>query len=147
MFAQDMLSFLKKKGNFMKKDDLPAMPFYVGDWFKCPEVRALKPDYRGLWFDMLCFMWESSERGVMVQKNGKPFSNDEIFQMVGFDCDKSFKWLEVLEEKEIFSRRADGAIFSRRMVKMEEIRQIRAKSGKRGGICSSKTSSKSEAKP
>jgi len=46
----------------VKKDDLPAMPFYVGDWLKCPEVRALPLDYRALWFDMLCFMWESTER-------------------------------------------------------------------------------------
>ena len=55
-----------------RKQETP-MPFYVGDWLRCPELRVLPPDVRGLWMDMLCYMWESVERGVMVMPNGQPF--------------------------------------------------------------------------
>jgi len=116
-----------------KKHDLPAMPFYVGDWLKAPDVRTLRPDYRGLYFDMLCYMWESPERGVMVMHNGKPFSKESIVKIVGLDCDNSGKWLDEIIEMEIISIREDGAIFSRKMVKDEQIREIRTMAGKKGG--------------
>ena len=117
-----------------KKTDLPAMPFYVGDWLKCPEVRALSPDVRGLWFDLLCYMWESTERGVMVKPNGKPYTQNEIIRIVGLDNQNSGIWLTYLLDNGVCSaRETDGAIFSRRMVRDEEIRLIRRESGKRGG--------------
>lgn len=117
-----------------KKKDLPAMPFYVGDWLKAPEVRALPPDYRGLWFDCLCYMWESTERGFMVKPNGKPYSNSEIIRMVGLDNQNSGEWLTHLIENCVCSiRESDGAIYSRKMVKDENLRQIRKNSGKLGG--------------
>ena len=117
----------------VKKDDLPAMPFYVGDWLKCPEVRALPLDYRALWFDMLCFMWESTERGVMIKSTGEPYSDQEIVRMVGLDNQNSGIWLTSLLTNAVCCRRKDGAIYSKRMVRNEEIRQIRAKSGSKGG--------------
>jgi len=116
-----------------KKTDLPAMPFYVGDWLKCPEVRALPLDCKSLWFDLICYMWESTERGVMVKPNGKPYTDNEIVRMVGLDNNHTGGWLRVLIDNEICSRRADGAIYSRRMVKDEKIRQIRKETGKKGG--------------
>lgn len=116
-----------------KKHDLPAMPFYTGDWFKCPEVRSLPLDYRALWFDMICFMWESTERGVMVKSNGKPYTNEEIVRMVGLDNQNSGIWLTYLVNHNVCSVREDGAIFSRRMVKDEKIRLIRKKIGEKGG--------------
>lgn len=109
------------------------MPFYVGDWLKCPEVRALTPDCRGLWFDLLCYMWESTERGVMVTPNGRPYTDNEIVRMVGLDNQNSGIWLTTLLSEGVCSRRPDGAVFSKRMVRDEEIRQIRRETGAKGG--------------
>ncbi len=109
------------------------MPFYVGDWLKCPEVRALPPDYRGLWFDLLCYMWESTERGVMVTPNGRPYTDDEIIRMVGLDNQNSGIWLTTLLTGGVCYRRPDGAIFSKRMVKDEQIRHKRHETGSKGG--------------
>lgn len=109
------------------------MPFYVGDWLKCPEVRALPPDYRGLWFDLICFMWESTERGVMVKPNGKPYSDSDIVRIVGLDNQNSGIWLTHLLDNEVCSRRSDGSVYSKRMVKDEQIREIRRKVGAKGG--------------
>lgn len=116
-----------------KKRDLPAMPFYVGDWLKCPEVRALPPDYRGLWFDLLCYMWESTERGIMVNPNGRPYTDNEIIRMVGLDNQNTGNWLTALLTEGVCYRREDGAIYSKRMVRDEKIRQIRRESGSKGG--------------
>lgn len=39
----------------------PAFQFYIGDWLK--DTRILTPLTRGIWIDMLCFMWHAEERG------------------------------------------------------------------------------------
>lgn len=121
------------------KKNLPAMPFYVGDWLKCPEVKVLPPDIRGLWFDMICYMWESVERGVMVKPNHNSYSKDEIIRMIGYDCNNSGNWLDVLIDNGVCAIREDGAIYSRRMVRDENIRQKRSTAGRIGG---NKTASK-----
>jgi hypothetical protein len=129
-----------------KKHDLPYIPFYFGDWFKCPEVRALRLDHRALWFDLLGYMWESTERGVMVNPGGHPYQNDEIVRMVGLDLDGSGKWLDLLEEMNVFSRRPDGAIYSRRIVRDMEKSQIYAENGKKGGFATANAKAKRPAK-
>lgn len=109
------------------------LPFNVGDWLKCPEVKALRPDYRGLWFDMICYMWDSAERGVMVKPNGEPYSYDEIVRIIGLDCDNSNEWLNILIDNDVCSVRKDGAIFCRRMVKDEAVSLARKEAGRKGG--------------
>lgn len=66
-----------------KKKKLQKMPFDTSDWLRCPELKVLPPDVRGLWMDMLCYMWESEERGVMVKPNGEIYSKREIEVMPG----------------------------------------------------------------
>jgi len=41
----------------------PAFQFYPGDWIQ--DTRILTPMTRGIWIDMLCFMWRSEERGKL----------------------------------------------------------------------------------
>lgn len=115
----------------MKKHDLPAMPFYFGDWLKCPEVRALDLDVRMVWFEMLGLMWESTERGYLTI-NGKPVSDSVITKILGILPDVLDRALRQMEEYGVFSRRDDGAIYCRRMIKDEAIRQAKSKAGKQG---------------
>lgn len=116
----------------MAKDKNP-MPFFTRDWLSCAEVKFLSPDIRGLWFDLICYMWECVERGVMVKPNHQPYTKEEITAMIGTDCSGSYGWLDVLLENGVCSIRSDGAIYSRRMVKDEEIREKRRIAGKKGG--------------
>lgn len=116
-----------------KKEDLPAMPFYVGDWFKCPEVRALQPDLRGLWFDLICYMWQSPIRGVMVKPDGTPYTEAEIIRMVGLDNNGSNGWLKILLSNGVCRQREDGAIYSRFMLRQEEIKKQSKINGGLGG--------------
>lgn len=112
-----------------KKDDLPAMPFYVGDWLKAPDIQCLSYELKGIWFEMMCFMWESSERGVLL------YTKEELSRLLRLPEDLLEQKLKQISSKGIYSVRAeDGAIYSRRMIKDQKIREIRKKAGKTGGL-------------
>ena len=64
--------------------------------------------------------------------------------MIGLDCNNSDKWLDILIENGVCAiRDTDGAIYSRRMVRDEDIRQKRSKAGKMGGTKTAKLLKKS----
>lgn len=83
--------------------------------------------------DMLCYMWESVERGVMVKPNGDIYTQDEILRMLGNDASGSDTWLDRLIIGGVCAVRDDGAIYSRRMVRDAEISQKRREAGLKGG--------------
>lgn len=120
--------------NDSKKDDLPYMPFYVGDWLKAPDIQCLSYELKGLWFEMLCYMWESKERGVLIKANGAPYTIAEVSRLLRLPEVLLKQKLKQLLEFAIYSiRESDGAIYSRRMVKDQRIRKIRKKAGSKGG--------------
>ena len=43
----------------------PAFQFYVKDWLSDPLLRQATPVSRGIWIDVLCFMWEADKRGQL----------------------------------------------------------------------------------
>lgn len=83
--------------------------------------------------DMLCYMWESVERGVMVMPNGQPCTKEDVVRIIGTDSSGSTDWLNVLIENKVCEVREDGAIYSRRMVKDNLISEKRRLAGKKGG--------------
>lgn len=117
----------------LKKHDLPAMPFYFGDWMKAPDIRALPLDVRMVWFEMLGFMWESKERGYLTINN-KPIPRKNLATMLGLPEDLLEQILKQLSDFAIYSvRESDGAIYNRKMVKDNDIREKRQKAGFLGG--------------
>ncbi len=44
----------------------PAFQFYVKDWLSDPLLRQATPVSRGIWIDVLCFMWEADKRGQLI---------------------------------------------------------------------------------
>ena len=109
------------------------MPFNVGDWLS-PEVRRLPLDVRGLYVDLLCYMWASVERGVMMDAKGQPYSRRGIVQLVGVDMSGTDAWLDVLIDNGLCSVRAsDGAYCCNKMLREEDIRVKRREAGKKGG--------------
>lgn len=46
---------------------MPAFQFYPADWRKDPGIQALDRHDRSVWFDMLCIMHESDERGSTLR--------------------------------------------------------------------------------
>jgi hypothetical protein len=116
-----------------KKHDLPAMPFYFGDWMKCPEVRAMDLETRMIWFEMLGFMWESTERGYLTL-NGSKIENSMLARMLGITEERLTLSLTIMGKLNVYSvREKDGAIYNRRMIRDEEIRHKRIQGGYLGG--------------
>jgi len=116
-----------------KKEDLPAMPFYIGDWKKDPAVQVLDREHKMIWLDILFLMWESKERGYLTINN-KPMSEIMIAGALNLDNQKMRTCLTYFEDLGLFSRReTDDAIYSRKIVKIVELSNIRKKAGSKGG--------------
>ena len=49
----------------------PAFQFYVRDWLSDPLLRRTQPTTKGIWIDLLCYMWESPERGQLEGTMGE----------------------------------------------------------------------------
>lgn len=116
-----------------RSDKLPAMPFYTGDWRKDPAVQALGYFERGVWFELLTIMWESEPRGKLML-NGRPMPEEALARLLGLDNQTVNQTLTTLLEYGVASVEPDtGVIYSRRMVRDEQIRMVRKEAGKKGG--------------
>ncbi len=87
---------------------------------------------RGLWIEMMCLMHDAAPYGHLTAL-GRPMTAEAVARLVGEGVGPVKKWLAELEANEVFSRNDDGVIFSRRMVRDEEVRQARAAGGPAGG--------------
>jgi hypothetical protein len=112
---------------------MPALQFYPADWRKDLAVQSLGYFDRGVWFEMLCLMHESSERGVMLL-NGAPMPEEVIARLLGLDNQTFNQTLTTILTFGVAKRRQpDNAIFSKRMVDDERLCEIRRQAGKLGG--------------
>jgi hypothetical protein len=111
---------------------LPAFQFYPGDWMKDPNLRRCTHAAKGLWMDLLCLMFESEERGVLISSR-RAWSDEEIALAVGGDSTAVLACLQELILKGVALRRKDGALLSKRMIRDEKTRVQNIENGKKGG--------------
>jgi hypothetical protein len=112
---------------------LPAFQFYPADWRKDPGVQSLDYETRGIWWEIICLLHESNERGVLLL-NGNPMPEDALCRLLGLDNQKLTTALTTLLTYGVAKRReSDGALYSKRMVADENLRQIRKMAGSKGG--------------
>lgn len=118
----------------------PYIPLYTGDYLK--DTRMLPLSVRGAWVDLMIFMWESKERGVLV------YTMPEYAMMMSCSLDDANFAISLLHEKGIcdFEIVASGMVklISRRMVRDALLSKARSEAGSVGG--KSRTSSKSPSK-
>lgn len=110
----------------------PSFQFYPGDWLNDAALRMVSVGARGLWIDMISFMHQGSEYGYL-KVNGKVILPSNLARMVGATLDEIEGWLSELKEVAVYSMDDQGCIFSRRMIRDEEIRKARAAGGSKGG--------------
>lgn len=111
---------------------LPAFQFYPADWRKDPGVQSLSYHDRGVWFEILCLMHESEQRGRLLL-NGKPMPDEALARLLGLDKQILTKTLTTILSYGVASRALDGALVNRRMVRDDELRKLRREVGKLGG--------------
>lgn len=108
------------------------MMFDVGWWLTDPKVRSLSAEDRALFVDLLCQMWISPERGVMIGGSiHHPLTKREIIFMVGGDTDD--EWLDRLVEADVVYIRQDGAYCNSLMMHDAQVSEARRKAGSKGG--------------
>lgn len=107
------------------------MPFDATAWLSNNAAMRLSFACKGLWLDMLCCMWVSIERGVMMKPIGGAYTVDELEALYGSGTKEL---IESLINAELLSVRNDGALYNTDMVKMESIRVKRSEAGKKGGV-------------
>lgn len=110
----------------------PAILFYPSDWLKDTALRSCSIGARGLWVDMLCYMHEGNPYGYL-KVNQKVIHVVNLASMSGLTKDEAQGYLDELYEAGVYSITDDGTIYSRRMVKDEEMRIFKAECGKMGG--------------
>lgn len=127
----------------------PSFQFYPGDWLNDAALRMCSVGARGLWIDMICLMHQGSEYGYL-KVNHIPILPPNLARIVGATIIEVEGWLEELELVGVFMRDEHGCIFSKRMVRDEEVRAARAAGGVFGGnpalLCGAKKA-ESKAKP
>src|SRR5881394_2713806 len=106
----------------------PAFQFYPADWRKDAELQSCSIAARGLWHEMLCVMHECDPYGFLMVA-GKPMTMAQLARLAGITTRECQKLVAEIENVNVFSRAENGAIFSRRMVKDEEVREKRAAGG------------------
>lgn len=109
----------------------PSFQFYPADWRKDPALAACSLAARGLWMELLCIAHESERYGYL-SINGKAMTPAQLARIVGETPALVTKLLREIEDAGVLSRTEDGIIFSRRMVRDEELRNIRAANGVKG---------------
>jgi hypothetical protein len=113
---------------------LPSFQFYPGDWKKDPGIQSLSYHDRGVWFEMMLIMHESPQRGKLLMPTGKPFPQDALARLLHLDNQNLSTTLTTLRDFGVSGFDDDtGAITCRRMIRDEEIREIRISAGKKGG--------------
>lgn len=94
--------------------------FWWQDWQRDPALRSCGVAARGLWIDMLAIAFDGAPRGF-VTIGGKPATTRQLATICGITERQCVTLLAELEDAGVFSRNADGWIFSRRMVRDSEV--------------------------
>lgn len=111
----------------------PAFQFYPSDHRAETGLQLASLAARGLWSEMLCLMHEGVPYGHLAAAEGEPIEPAQLARLVGESPAVVKRLLAELEKRNIFSRTVEGVIYSRRMVRDEHIREVRASAGRRGG--------------
>jgi hypothetical protein len=112
---------------------LPWMKFFPRDWMVDERLRGVSLAARGLWMDVLCLMWQSPERGRLIDAAGGPLPLPRLARTVGEIPDIVASLLDELRAAGVYDLDAAGVICSRRMIRDEAFRVACSAAGKKGG--------------
>ena len=126
-----------------KVDGRPSWQFYPSDWLEEPGLRLCDLSARGLWIDLLCYMFKMEERGKLVL-NGRNLGSKDIASLVSRTEAEVKQALDQLVRYKVCETDDSGCIYSRRQIREESDRQSKVEAGRKGGLKSKP--SKKEAK-
>jgi len=120
--------------------------FYPNDWLSSPDLNSCSLEAQGLWIKMLCIMYQSPERGVLLLSSGKAIDSKTLAKICGVDEQAISKLLTELEDTGVLSRLDNQSIYNRRMYREGEISRVRSEVGRLGGLRKDESKTKAKVK-
>ena len=125
-----------------KQDNRPAFQFYYKDFlFDLQGICSLGSI--GLWIIMLCRMWTSPKRGMLLQANGQKFTSKVLAKITGEKEGVIKRYLDELKDNRVYDI-VDGSIVCRRMYQEWDLIRKRKEAGHYGGLSISKSEAKAK---
>lgn len=104
-----------------KTDKYAWFQWFPRDWMNEYALRACSPAARGVWIDALCIMWDAPERGTLTCINDDkiaPMPCEMLAAIMRIECAMLASLFDELLANGVCSKRSDGTIYSRRMVRL-----------------------------
>jgi hypothetical protein len=108
----------------------PGFVFYPDDWMGDIGLRQCCAASRGIWIDLLSLMHQGEPYGHLSSKTGE-IAVAFVARSCGVTVSELADAILELEKHGVFSRAESGILFSRKMVRDEDIRLRRANGGKK----------------
>lgn len=109
----------------------PAFQFYPADWRKDVELQSCSMSAQGLWINAMCLAHECEPYGHLTV-NGKGMTTAQLARQVGLGAREAQALLDELLDAGVARQSDQGAIYSKRMVEDEDLRNRRAAGGAAG---------------
>jgi hypothetical protein len=115
-----------------KQTGRPWLKWYVNDWLGDEKLRLCSLAARGLWSILLCVAHKSARRGYVQSASGKPLSLDELATLCGCSTEEVSRLLHELETAGVISVNRHGVIYSRKMLREQDLSEKRRQAGRMG---------------
>lgn len=110
----------------------PSFQFYPADWLNDIKLQSCSLSAQGLLVNLICLMHQSNPYGYLTINNLVP-DDKTVSKLLRLNHKTYDKTLMELILYGVLKRNEKGVIYCERMVKDEQLREIRRKAGKLGG--------------
>ena len=111
---------------------IPAFQFYPADWLNDIKLQSCSLAAQGLLINLMCIMHQSEPYGQLMINGTKP-SIKVVSNLLRLHHKTYQARLKELLLYGVLCEDENGVIYSRRMLKDEQLRDVRRRSGKMGG--------------
>jgi len=110
----------------------PAFQFYPEDWLSNIKLQLCPMSSHGLLINLMCLMHQSDRYGYLLINGSQP-SHRTIRELLRMNHRTFTLNLSILVNNGVLKVDDDGTIYCHRMVKDQELREVRKAAGSRGG--------------
>lgn len=116
----------------MRKSKKESFSFYPVDWMSDSRLRLCSAGARGLWIDIMCLMFLSSERGYLLIDD-TVLDEKMLRKTLGYDAQEFDVFFTELIKYKIIKKDEKNRYFCKTMVNAQQLSEKRSTSGKLGG--------------
>ena len=133
----------------LRDDSRSGFTWFPGDWLADEGVKNVSFAAKGLWIGMICLMFRSPRKGLLLKQTGVPADSQYLANQLGGRAEDIDVLIAELEREQVFSRHETGAILCRKMWRPTDLSEKRAEAGRLGGLAKGQQQDgkQTEAKP